>query len=82
VCGVGQFARQAFANQSGRALQGAHLGGHADVDFLDAEDRVGRAITHVGAADQVNASGEDFAFTFQNGEPRLGRGINPLERSA
>ena len=37
-------------------LQGAHVGHHADVDFLDREIGIGRAVAHVGAAHQVHAT--------------------------
>jgi hypothetical protein len=52
--GVGQLARHAFADQARQTLQGAHVRHHADVDFLDGEPRIRRAVAHVGAADQIN----------------------------
>ena len=38
---VGQLFAQRHGQQLGQALQGAHVGDHADVDFLDAEKRIG-----------------------------------------
>jgi len=32
----------------------ADIGGHADVDLLNAEERVGRCVAHVGCGDHVD----------------------------
>ncbi len=56
AAGIGQFARHAFADQAGQALQGADVGHHADVDFLDRKHRVGRSVAHVAAGDEIEAA--------------------------
>jgi hypothetical protein len=62
AAGVGQLAGDALPHQLGQALQGAHVGHHADVDFLDGEERVAAAVAHVGAGDQVNAAADAAAM--------------------
>ena len=39
--GVGQLLDQTQGHELGQALQRAHVGHHANVDFLDAKERIG-----------------------------------------
>ncbi len=53
--GVGQFPHHALGHQLGQALQGAHIGGHAQFGFLDGEIGIGGAIPAVSSAHQVQS---------------------------
>src|SRR3546814_9895107 len=53
--GIGQLAHQAGRHQMRQALQGADIGSHADVDLLDAEPGIRRAVAHVAGRNQVRS---------------------------
>ena len=75
---VGQLARNAVAHQLGQALQRAHVGGHADVDFLDAEVGVGAGVAHVGAGDEVDAAA--YAAAVDGGQHGLAAALQAGQR--
>ena len=54
AAGIGQFAHQAGRDQIGQALQRADIGGHADIDFLDAKEGVGGAQANVASRNQID----------------------------
>ena len=66
--GVGQLAADALGNQLGEPLQRAHVGGHADVDLLDAEEGVLGGVAHVAGGDHVD--GATDAAALDGGEDR------------
>ena len=45
---IPELAQSAVTQAYWQALQGAHVGGHADVDLFDGEVGVRRGVTHVG----------------------------------
>src|SRR5471030_3345764 len=55
---VSQLPQHAVTDDPRQALQGANVGGHADVDFLDRELRVFSGVTHVASGDQVDGAAQ------------------------
>ena len=64
--GVGQLFHQCQRNQLGQALQSAHIGHHADVDFLDAEERVKRGIAQAAGAHHIDRAANAAALNGGN----------------
>src|SRR6185369_5007093 len=56
------------------ALQGADVGDHGEVDFLDRENGVGRGIAHVAAGDEVERAAD--AGALDGGEHRFAAALN------
>ena len=84
--GIGQFPHDALGNELGHALQGAHVGGHANVDLMDAEPGVLGGVPHVGGRHHVDAAADTRALDrrqhrhtspFQGGE-----GVLQFQRGA
>ena len=76
--GVGQLAHHAIADDPRQALQGADVGGHADVDLLDRELRVGGRVAHVAGRDQVDGAAQ--AVALDRREHRLAAVVDRVER--
>ena len=77
--GIGQFTQHAVADDARQALQGADVGGHADVDFLDRELRVLGCIAHVARADQVDGAAN--AVALDRRQHGLAASVHGVERS-
>ena len=58
-------------------MQGAHVGGHADVDFLDGKLRIDRRITHVAGRDQIDRAAQ--AITLNGRQHRLAAIVHSVE---
>ena len=71
--GVSQFARHGLADQFRQPLQGADVGDESELDLLDDEVGVGRAIAHVGGAGQIDAGADTGAVDRR--EHRLAAGF-------
>ena len=64
--GVGQLFDHGQRNELGQALQGAHVGHHADVDFLDAEEGLGTCVTQAAGGDHVHGAANAAALDGRN----------------
>jgi hypothetical protein len=60
--GIGQLLDHAQRHQFGQPLQGAQVGHHTDVDFLDAEKRVGRGIADTAGGHHVHGAADAAAL--------------------
>ena len=78
--GVGQLFHYGQRNELGQALQRAHVGHHADVDFLNAEKRIGCGVANAARRHHVhraanaaalNRCNHGHAKRFQLGESSL-----------
>src|SRR6185369_9785263 len=78
--GVGQFAGDTLGDQAGQVLQGADVGDHGEVDFLDREHGIRRRVAHVAAGHEVERAADAgavdggeyrFAAAFDGGEAVL-----------
>ena len=78
---VGQLFHHRQRNQLGQALQGAHVGHHADVDFLNAKEGICCGIADATSGDHIDRTTDAAALdggnhrntqSFQLGE----RGLN------
>ena len=77
---VGKFADNALGNELHQARECAHVCGHANVDFLNADERVCGGITHVACGHHIHAAAHTspldccnhgYARIFQNREALL-----------
>ena len=62
AAGVGQFFDQTHGQQFGQTLQCAHIGHHANVDFLNTEKRVLRGIANATSRDHVDRTANTAAL--------------------
>ena len=62
AAGVGQFLDHRQRHQLGQALQRADVGHHADVDFLNDEERVVRGVAHAHGRDQIHRAAHAAAL--------------------
>ena len=58
AAGVGQLFHHAQGDELGQALQRAHVGHHADVDLLDAEEGIRCGVAHAGGRDHVHRAAD------------------------
>ena len=62
AAGKGQLTHHAVADDARQALQGADIGRHAHVDFLDGELRIDGGVAHVAGRDQVDRAAQAVAL--------------------
>ena len=62
AAGVGQLLDHAQRDELGQALQRAHVGHHADVDLLDAEERILRGVADAARRDHVHRAADAAAM--------------------
>ena len=62
AAGVGELAHPAFGDEFAEAREGADVGGHADVDFLDRRRRRLGAVADVAGAGHVDAAADAAAL--------------------
>ncbi len=63
---VGQLFHYRFGNEFGQALQCAHVGHHADVDLLDAKERICRGVTDAAGGNHVHRTANTTALDGNN----------------
>ena len=88
---VSQLFDQAHGQQFGQALQSAHIGHHANVDFLDTKESFARGVSNAASGHHVDGpsnapalNGRDHrhAQALKQGEGRLQIGQDVKHRSA
>jgi hypothetical protein len=79
--GEGHLAREALGDDLAEALQGADVGGHADVDLLHAEEGVLRRVAQVAGRHEVDRPADDAALHRRDDRHArlLQRGERPLQ---
>jgi hypothetical protein len=75
AAGVGVLPDNPFGDELRQPLQGPHIGGHADVDLLNAEEGIGGRVAAVGGRDHVDAAADAPAL-----DGHEHRHAGPLER--
>ncbi|MNH09139.1 hypothetical protein D3C79_685830 [compost metagenome] len=76
--GVGQLTHDAVTDDTWQTLQGADIGGHAHVDFLDRELRTLAAVAHVARRDEVDGAAD--AISLHRRQYRLAAFVHGRER--
>ena len=67
-----ELARDAGGDQLRQALQGADIGGHADMGFFDREERIPGRKSDVACCDQIDAAADAGAmYRGDDGKPSL-----------
>ena len=67
-----------FPDEPRQPLQRAEVGGHADIDFPDGEQRVGAAQANVAGGDQIDTAAD--ARTVNRGDDRLSAAFDRCQR--
>ncbi len=60
--GIGELAGKPVGHHARQPLEGAEIGGHADLDFLDHEIGVLGAVAHIAGRDHVDAAADTAAL--------------------